>query len=91
MIVVTHYDGPLTDDGIVDEAIKSQQLRDWLQDDSYLSSFIDSIGDNVVLTNNGISNKHLEVLYRPLRAQCLSAVNKFTERCNDWVNLLDLL
>ena len=83
---MTHYDGPLTDNGIVDKTIKNQQLEAWLKDDDYLKKFIASIGGNVVFTNNGISNKLLEEAYQPLRAQCLSALNQFNERCKDWVS-----
>ena len=86
--MLTHYDGPLAN-GIVDETIKSKQLEAWLKNDQYLKSFIVSIGGNVVFTHNGISNPQVEVIYRPLREQCLSSVRQFTKGCNDWVSLLN--
>ena len=87
--MVTHYDGPLTDDDVIDDAVKDQQLKAWLKGDDYLKSFISSIEGNVVFTNNGISNKHMEEAYRPLRAQCLSTLMQFTESCTEWVSFLN--
>ena len=94
IIVATHYEGEVNNQGILDEEIQKREIDKWIGQDKEIIDFVNKIGRRVVLTDTSLGR--FEENNRPLRKQCLEKLNAFIGTCavpvgpsqNDFIEIL---